>query len=224
MKFEKINDNKILIILSMDDLIAHNVDIGNFKSNSVQYQQLFWDIMEHAQEELDFDVSDSQLFVETSPDLNGNFIITITKSIGIKNQIEDVDKLIASKLALNNIIDNGTSFGYDFSSEEPELDSSIEESPFELVRFTNIDYLIDLCVSNPKFWSLATALYKYNNNYYISLKRNSRNGKLINKFINVAFEFNAQHVDSIILLPLIEEHGKVIISKQAIKKLAANFA
>lgn len=221
MKFERIDDNRISIILSNDDLEAHNIDIKNFKSNSVAYQQLFWDMMEHAQEELGFDVSDSQLLVETSPDSNGNFVITITKSKISKNPFDEIDRLIAGRIgSLIENAANATAMGYDFSCTDTDENEIL---PYELIRFENIDNLIDLSTLDPSFSSLASVLYRNNKDYYLLVKRNKRNSKLLNRFLNYVPEFNGEIIEPFIALPAIEEHGSVIIKSKALKVLASNF-
>jgi adapter protein MecA 1/2 len=220
MKFERIDDNRITIILSNDDLEAHNIDIRNFKSNSVAYQQLFWDMMEHAQEELGFDVTDSQLLVETSPDSNGNFIITITKSRNSKNPFEEIDKLIAGRIG--TMIENATNtaIGYDFSSNEGDSNDVL---PYELIKFRNIDNLIDLAKLNESFSTLTSVLYKHNKDYFLLIKRNKRNSKLISKFLNYVTEFNGDIIEPFIILPILEERGTTVIKAKAIKTLATKF-
>jgi adapter protein MecA 1/2 len=220
MRFEKIDENRISIILTIDDLKAHNIDIRNFKSNSVAYQQLFWDMMEHAQEELGFDVSDSQLLVETAPDAHGNFVITITKSKALKNPIEEIDKLISGKIA--SIFDNASASTIGFEFTDTDVDE-VEEYPFEVAKFNNIDDLIDMAIMNPSLSSLSSMLYNYNGSYYLSVKRNKRNYKQINKFFNMVYEFNGEIIEPFLMLPIIEEHGSVIIKTRALRTLASKF-
>ena len=221
MRVEKIDENRISIILTMEDLKAHNIDIKNFKSNSVAYQQLFWDMMEHAQEELGFDVSDSQLLVETAPDGNGNFVITITKSKAFRNPLEELDKIISGRIA--SIFEQSTSstIGYEFT--DADIDD-VEEYPYELARFENIDDLIDMAVNNPAICSLPSALYNYNDCYYLSVKRNSKNHKQLSRFFNLVYEYNGEIVEPFLLLPMIQEHGNTIIKSRALKTLASKFS
>ena len=52
MKFEKLNENKIRIILSNQDLADKNIDFNSFMSNSAETQTLFLDMLEEAEEKV----------------------------------------------------------------------------------------------------------------------------------------------------------------------------
>lgn len=45
MKFEKISENKIKITLTSQDLKDKNIDFHSFMSNTLEKQDLFWDIL-----------------------------------------------------------------------------------------------------------------------------------------------------------------------------------
>ena len=53
MKFEKLNENKIRIILSNQDLADKNIDFNSFMSNSAETQTLFLDMLEEAEEKVE---------------------------------------------------------------------------------------------------------------------------------------------------------------------------
>ena len=54
MKFEKITDIKIKIILSLQDMESNNVSAENIFSNSISSQKLLQDILNRAQKEIGF--------------------------------------------------------------------------------------------------------------------------------------------------------------------------
>jgi adapter protein MecA 1/2 len=208
MKIEKINENKIKITLTKKDLENRNIDIGKFKLNTSSYQQLLWDIMEHAEIEFGFDISESQLFIEAIADNSGDFIIIITRSSGedLPSEIQHIlmDKIISAgifPLPLKN------------SSEIP-----ISEK-YDVVSFNDLDDIISLCQHLPQCKSIPSQLYNYKGLYYIVLKNNGRNINLLNIFESKSVEFNGTFIDTK-LLPLLEEHGNKIISSAAIKKLS----
>ena len=85
MKIKKINNNKLKIILSSNDLDEKNIDIDSFLTNPIESQNLFFEILDLAEEKFDFDIENNRAIVETiSLDDNNLFILTITK---IKNDI-----------------------------------------------------------------------------------------------------------------------------------------
>ena len=54
MKFEKVNDNKIRIILTYEDLINEDIDFHSFMSNSMDSQNVFLNILDKAEKEIGF--------------------------------------------------------------------------------------------------------------------------------------------------------------------------
>lgn len=226
MIFRKIDDNKIMIILSVTDLEENDIDFKNMKSNSVAYQQMFWNMMEQAQQELDFDVSNSQLLVETAPDPNGNYIITITKSNAGKSPLSDLEKLISGKLlslgGFSGIMEdmNSNALNYDFSQPES---IPLETFNKEIVKFNNIENLILLCQSDEEYKVIRSKLYEFNKNYYLIINRTKKSDKLIDKMVNYAAEFDAEYPEAFLSSAFIEEHGKVLIKTKAIKVIAEKF-
>ncbi len=64
MQIEKISENKIRIILNMQDLQEKNIDLHSFMSNSVESQDLFRYILTKAEKEFGFQTSDYKLMIE----------------------------------------------------------------------------------------------------------------------------------------------------------------
>lgn len=85
MKIKKINNDKLKIILSSNDLYDKNIDINSFLANPIESQNLFFEILDLAEEKYDFEIENNKAIVETiSLDDNNIFILTITK---LKNDI-----------------------------------------------------------------------------------------------------------------------------------------
>jgi len=211
MKFKKINENKIIILLSGEELESRNLDISNIRDNSVAYQKLFWDMMEHAQEELGFDVSGSQLMVETSPDKNGNIVITITKSIGIRTPVGSIEKLV-SEILSNPVDELGISAGL-----------VIPENEYECISFENVDNLIDFCKSIEGLTGVSTSLFNFEGKYYLTFKRTKRNSRTVTSTLDAASEFTGMAGESGLLYALLEERGRRIIKTKAVRTLAESF-
>ncbi len=79
MQIKKINNDKLKIILSSNDLSEKNIDIDSFLSNSVESQNLFFEILDLAEEEYDFNIENNKAIVETISLDNNIFVLTITK-------------------------------------------------------------------------------------------------------------------------------------------------
>ena len=79
MQIEKINKNKLKVILNTSDLEENNIDLNNFMANSLESQELFLDILDLAEEKFNFYVHDSKLVIESISLAHNIFIFTITK-------------------------------------------------------------------------------------------------------------------------------------------------
>ena len=79
MQIEKINNNKLKVVLNINDLEENNIDLNNFMANSLQSQELFLDILDLAEEQFNFYVHDSKLIIESISLANNIFVFTITK-------------------------------------------------------------------------------------------------------------------------------------------------
>jgi len=71
MKIEKLNDNKLKITFSVEDLKARNIDVQSFIYNTPESQDLFWDVMQEAEKEFGFIVDESMVYVEASATASG---------------------------------------------------------------------------------------------------------------------------------------------------------
>ena len=57
MKIKKINNDKLKIIISSNDLDEKNIDIDSFLANPIESQNLFFEILDLAEEQYDFNVA-----------------------------------------------------------------------------------------------------------------------------------------------------------------------
>lgn len=91
MKFEKLNENKIRITLSTQDLIEKDIDFHSFMSNSIKSQDLFLDILEEAEKKVGFVTKDYKVRIEALAMNDGDFIFTVTRLVE-RNQRKGVPK------------------------------------------------------------------------------------------------------------------------------------
>lgn len=79
MKFEKLNNNKIRIVLSLKDMTSNNISTDTvFSGNSIS-EKFLQDILYKAEEEINFKTNDSKLLVEILRGFEGGLIFNITK-------------------------------------------------------------------------------------------------------------------------------------------------
>ena len=75
MQIEKITENKIRIILNVQDLQEKNIDLHTFMSNSIESQDLFYEMLNKAEKEVGFETKDYKLMIEALAIPNREFYI-----------------------------------------------------------------------------------------------------------------------------------------------------
>lgn len=64
MRIEKVTENKIRVILNIKDLQDKNIDLHSFMSNSIESQDLFYDVLDKAEKEIGFQTKNYKLMIE----------------------------------------------------------------------------------------------------------------------------------------------------------------
>lgn len=75
MQIEKITENKIRIILNIQDLQGKNIDLHTFMSNSIESQDLFYEMLNKAEKEVGFETKNYKLIIESLAIPNRKFYI-----------------------------------------------------------------------------------------------------------------------------------------------------
>ena len=188
MKFEKLTDTKIRIILSIKDIESNNLSIDDVLSNSKDSQNLLDTLITKAEQELDFKTEDSQLLVEAISSCRDEYIFTITKLLE--------DKIYCCK---NN---NYFIFKFDCFDDFVNLCTFLK----------NFSYL---CL---KEISKNFSLIFYNNNYYLKFVESDYSSIVIDYIKCLLGEFAKDVSHSTGIDGVLNEYGKVIFSKNAIMK------
>ena len=87
VQIKKINNEKLKVILSSHDLNEKNIDIDSFLANTIESQDLFFEILDLAEEQFDFNIENNKAVVEAISLDNNLFILIITK---LKNEFTAV--------------------------------------------------------------------------------------------------------------------------------------
>lgn len=194
MKFEKLTDTKIKIILSLQDMESNNLSVENVLSNSADSQKLLDTIISKAETELGFKPDDSQLLVEAVVPSNDECIFTITK-------------LLDDKICCHQY---GNSFIFKFYC----FDDFINLCTF----LNNFSYL---CL---KEISKNFSLIYYNNTYYLRFVETEYSSIVIDYIKTLFEEFGKDVSHSAGIDGILNEYGKVIFSKNAILKCISSFS
>lgn len=194
MKFEKLTDTKIRIILSIKDIESNNLSIDDILSNSKDSQKLLNTLITKAEQELDFKTEDSQLLVEAISSYSDEYIFTITKLLE--------DKIYCYK--------NSNYFIFKFDC----FDDFMSLCTF----LKNFSYL---CL---KEISKNFSLIFYNNSYYLKFVEAEYSSIVIDYIKCLFEEYAKDVSNSTGIDGILNEYGKVIFSKNAIMKCINSFS
>ncbi len=208
MKFEKLSDNKIRIILTIQDLAEKNIDFQSFMSNNIESQDILLDMLEEAKKETGFDAENSNLKIEALALADTNFIFTITKI----TPETDKNKVLKRKIMIKRKCMNPstTQAIYIFHSFEDFC---------SLLKF--------LSQRNLMMYSNAIAdnieLYSYKNNYYLLM--NDIHSVVIDKikFYTCITEFARCITNSKVFASKLKECGTLVMKNNALEIGFENF-
>lgn len=199
MKFKRINEDKIQVIISKDDLDKKNVKKWDLMPNSQNAQELFQDMLDQAYEECGFDVdAETQLMVEAYPMTIDSLIITLTKVTKGEKPV------FQSFFKDDEVLD-----------EYDEFDEFLDVESNEMIyEFDDLNNIIELSKQINKTYFGKSDLYKYDDEYYLVIKNPE---KLLESYIGILGEYG---VLSKFHDCLLKERGQLMISDNALTKLS----
>ncbi|MBE7064675.1 MAG: hypothetical protein E7384_02530 [Ruminococcaceae bacterium] len=234
VRIQKLSENTIKVILTKEDFVRRNIDVKKLHPGSQTYRQLVLEVMAQASGEFNFDASDCRLVVEGSMSLKNELTLLISKSPtgNMPPTASSIppDELLAklpTPEEFSKLLEEALGSEIAASATEKllrEKQGHDEVLPTEIVIcFNEFDKLISLLHTMPSAKAIASRLYVYNDAYYLALKVYERNMRLAIIFRNCASEFDGEQIDSETIIPILLEHGTLVIKKGAISTLLKNF-
>ena len=203
MKIEKLTENKIRIILNIEDLEINNIDFDSLLNNTPENQTFILSILNQAEKEIGFDTQNCKILIEAISSFDGNFVFTITKT--------------TPALSNNN----------SFFRKKPQVKrkSFKLEGNSIIYSFKNFDEFCDFCKAlhleflsheSLKLICKNTSLYFYKDTYYLLISGINTHYEHLNVFFSVISEFtdrveNFKNFDAKLI-----EHGKAIFKRNAV--------
>lgn len=173
MKFERLNDTKIKISVSMYDMEQNNVSIQNLFSNSEPSQKLLQNMLKMAESEIGFEVNDSQILIEATLTSDEECIFIITKLQESFSNTPQSNNFIFKFDNFDNFI-NLCTFLNNFS----DLNLKDFSQNFSLILYNNTYYLYDSNVEN------FSVLLDYMKNVFAEFGTNVSDSPSINGILN----------------------------------------
>lgn len=206
MKIEKLTDNKIRIIMNIQDIENNTNDIHTFFDNIMNSQNLFLDILQKAEKEVDFHTEGCKLLIEAFSTLEDVVVFTITKYSSSENNSINTNNDSKRKLIVKR------------KTNTPSFKNAVYE-------FDNFDYFCDFCNSISKSENLNVdklakkiVLYNYQNKFFLIFKDINFKDKYIHKVFNILSEFSKFQNFSASFEYKLTEHGKTYVKNNAILK------
>lgn len=206
MRFEKLNENKIRIILDNQDLLKNNIDYHDFMTDPIESQTLFFNMLDEAEKEIGFVTQNYNIKLEALQIAGGDFILTITRSLPESSSPTDIRKKVhvkRKKLELNK-----TNAIYCFNTFD------------DFCNFT------DFIKTNSIKFNIAKniSLYEYNSLYYLVFSNiNTEHDDLKRIFSSITEYATYINNETLFKYKLIE-NGKIIMKNNAIKTALQYFA
>ena len=201
MKFEKLNENKIRIIVSTQDLIEKHIDFHSFMSSSLESQDIFLDILDKAEKEIGFVTKNYKVRIEAFAMNNEDFILTVTR-ITEKDEIE---------LSKHNKI----------KFKRKKIATSVKQSVY---RFSCFDDFVSFalaiknsCIKNITNSCKSIILYTYKDNFYLVFSNINSEYKYHQKLFSLITEFGTYVNNSELFESKLSECGNIYLKNNAIK-------
>jgi len=207
MDIEKINDDVIRVTITLSDLEERDIDIDALAYSSPAAKELFNDMIEQAEQEFGFSVSDSQIIIEPIPDSYEGFVITITR-MDDEVDFESIQKYIKSKIKKSDT--------RPMSKKRPAI-------PFIIYSVESFDNLCELCGILKPIFKGKNSVYKLEDTWYLVLGKEKLSGQKLIKAEAVLDEYGHRLGNPGYFIGRLNEYGSHIIKNNAINTLSKHF-
>lgn len=205
MKFNLVNDNKLQIIISKEDMRQRNLHKWDMLPHNPVAQKMFQEILEEAREACGFDVGqDTQLMIEAYPMTGESLLVTVTKISSGRHKLPfdlDMDE-IGHALMEELLQDNSDSFP--------------EKVTDDLVyQFAQLEDVIRLAAVLYPRYDGPSQLMRYQDRYYLVFPE----GDELDETLHGLLEEYGAWVDTAAVF--FAEHGQVVMAERALEILAS---
>ena len=205
MKFRLVNDDKLQIIISKEDMAQRELQKWDLAPNNPEAQQLFHEILEEAREACGFDVgNNAQLMIEAYPMTGESMLLTVTKMNGKHKphlpfglDMESIGQALMDEL---------------MQQEEALPDVAMEELVY---RFDTLEDVIQAAQLMRGAYEGASQLIRYEEAYYLILLEKEWAS---DRGMAVLSEFGEEILTA---AAFFQEHGQMAMAEHAIEILAS---
>lgn len=196
MRVERIGGDKIRFFLTVDDLLDRGIEKEDMWRDIPKVHELFNDMMEHAYQELGFEVA-GPVAVEVFALPAQGMVVVVTRGRAPKSELDE------------------------FEPEEDvyELEVTMEETDDIIFRFADLEDLIQAATRMKALVKKGGKVYAYKNAYFLLFGEDLETDCL-EALIAVLSEFGEA---STMTATYLQEYGKTIWSENAINQIVKYF-
>ena len=182
------------------DLEKKNIDFHSFMANPLESQDLFFDMLDEAEEKIGFVTKDYQIRLEAIQVAGGDFILTVTRSLPENKKLQEKKKIHIRRKRINDF--KNTNAVYCFNNFE------------DFCSFSNF-----INCSNITYTNIAknVSLYEYKDKYYLSLSNINLTYPNLKSLFSSITEFATYTSNADVFKQKLLENGKIIMRNNAIK-------
>lgn len=194
MHVERLAKDKVRIFISYDDLEERGIDRDEIWLNGKKVQELFWDMMETAYAEVGFEIA-GPIAVEAFTMPSEGVVVIVTRVPSLP--------------------------GHEKSGDDDEVDVELSDEMFSSFVFRFEDFEEVIRAAHALYdYDLTTALYKYQDAYHLFVDEESVREDEYDAIWSILHEYGEY---SEVTTAVLEEYGNVIIDRQAVSRLVAQF-
>ena len=248
MKIEKVNENQIRCTLTKQDLADRQINLRELAYGSEKAKGLFHDMIQQANYEFGFDVSDNPLMVEAIPLSSESLVLLITK-VEYPEELDTRfsqfteagdEELFSNTGAVGNVERKGADDILELfqkireakaspeseNAQQTEAPEEVPEVPADLTKmfeFTTIDQVERLAHVLVNYYNGRYGLFKneLKNRFYLVIHKDDHTPEEFNKVCNIICEYAQQKNYNPAVGAYFAEHGNKITGPQALQVFAS---
>ena len=199
MRVEKLGDNKVRIYLSYEDLNDRGIDRDEIWQNGHRVQELFWEMMENAYEEVGFEVA-GPIAVEAFTMPTDGIVVIVT-------QLPSFPQGSGDRV----------------SEEADDLESSMATADLNeafIFVFHDFEDVVRAAHSLRVHEGIGGSLYHYKNRYHLYFDEEEISEDLYDMIWSILHEYGEL---SSTTKAMLDEYGKLVMDGHAIETLTDHF-
>jgi adapter protein MecA 1/2 len=195
MKVERIAKDKVRIFISYDDLEERGIDRDEIWQNGRKVQELFWDIMETAYEEVGFEI-EGPISVEAFTMPTEGVVVIVTRVPSLPAKPTDPEDDDDTDIEINMTF--YSTFVFRFADFEDVVQAAHALQPCEV----------------------EASLYRYQDAYHLYIDEDSIRDVVYDGVWAILQEYGEY---SNVTKAVLDEYGEVILKTNAVEQIASRF-